>query len=276
MAAVRGIAAPTKKRANLDKDGCGDDVVERLSVVVPFRARPEHLALFVPHMRSYFARDKGDRHIPYSVLIVEQSPGLPFNRGALKNVGFQLGQNASEYTCFHDIDYLPIWSDYSWTSQPTPLVWYGAEERPVSSKGGVIRHDMDHFYGGALLVPNDTFRSINGYGIDYWGWGYEDLDLIRRFEARGIAVGRRKGTYHPLNHDNEGFRSNGAPSAAAETNLSLYRQRWESGSGPGPGLDQSVFEITDRRPISDAAPEREATWELVKVRLAHKPPGWTG
>jgi hypothetical protein len=64
---------------------------------VPYRAREAHFNRFVPHVRAYFARDKVDRAIPYRVLIVEQEPGLPFNRGALKNIGFKIGSFDSDY-----------------------------------------------------------------------------------------------------------------------------------------------------------------------------------
>jgi len=57
-------------------------VLARLTIVVPYRAREDHLNQFIPHLRAYSARDKCDRTIEYQVFIVEQTPGLPFNRGA--------------------------------------------------------------------------------------------------------------------------------------------------------------------------------------------------
>jgi hypothetical protein len=44
------------------------------------------------------------------VLIVEQSSELPFNRGALLNIGFELCSGETDYVCFHDLEYLPIWA----------------------------------------------------------------------------------------------------------------------------------------------------------------------
>jgi|SRR5579862_477383 len=78
--------------------------MKRLSVVVPYRAREAHLRFFVTELRNYFNRDKLDREIPYQVLIVEQNSELPFNRGALCNIGFALSRDDSDYTCFHDVD----------------------------------------------------------------------------------------------------------------------------------------------------------------------------
>jgi N-terminal region of glycosyl transferase group 7 len=67
----------------------------------------EHLRYFVPALRAYFARDKLDRDIPYRALTIEQEPGLPFNHGALNNIGSLIGRGGCDYTCFHDVDYLP-------------------------------------------------------------------------------------------------------------------------------------------------------------------------
>jgi N-terminal region of glycosyl transferase group 7 len=102
-------------------------VTRRLHIVVPYRDRETHLRAFLPHMRSYFSWDESGWDIPYWVTIVEQEEGLPFNRGAIKNIGFLLAQD-SDYTCFHDIDYLPVSADYSWAESPTGIVWFGAEE----------------------------------------------------------------------------------------------------------------------------------------------------
>jgi hypothetical protein len=73
--------------------------VKRLNVVVPYRERQAHLKAFVPLLRAYFARDKIDHVIPYRVFIVEQENGLPFNRGAINNIGFVLGREESDYRC---------------------------------------------------------------------------------------------------------------------------------------------------------------------------------
>ena len=150
------------------------------------RDRPAHLARFTEHVAAYFERDKADRHIPYRVLIVEQLDALPFNLGALRNIGFTLGAAASAYTCFHDLDYLPIWADYTWCEAATPLVWYGAESRPVAPGRSPNRvgHTLDSFWGGAVLMPNAAFAAIDGYSNGYWGWGW------RMWTSNGAAAPR--------------------------------------------------------------------------------------
>ncbi len=225
-------------------------------------------------MRAYFARDKLDKDIDYRVLIVEQEAGLPVNRGALKNAGFLLAEAQSDYCCFHDIDYLPIWADYSPVDRPTPIVWYGAEERPIAPgrTNLVAKHRLDHFFGGAVLVPNSVFRAVNGYSNDYWGWGFEDEDIKARLAAAGAAPGRRKGTFLPLVHDSEGLKLDATPSPIAQVNQQLMQERWAAGPPAAPdGLTTLTFEVIGRASLPDAMPERSAPWELIKVRLAGRP-----
>lgn len=249
--------------------------MKRLSIVVPYRAREAHLRQFIPHVQSYFSRDKIDRDIPYRVLIVEQEQGLPFNRGAIKNVGFVLGSQQSDYTCFHDVDYLPIWADYTWVDTPTPIVWYGAESRPLfpGRSERATLHDLNLFFGGAILIPNASFSAVNGYANSYFGWGFEDEDLRLRFTRANIALGRRKGSFLPLDHDNEGFRLNGAQSPIAAVNEDICKQKWSGEpTGPEDGLSNLAFEVLNRQDIPNSPQsERAAPWEKVVVRLKMAP-----
>ena len=231
----------------------------------------------MPALRAYFSRDKIDCEIPYRVFIVEQENGLPFNRGALKNIGFLLGRDDSDYTCFHDIDYLPIWADYSWSDIPVSIVWYGAESRPVAPGrlATTVRHNLEHFYGGAVLVPNPSFGQVNGYANCYWGWGMEDEDLRKRFNASGIEMRHRKGTFRALDHDNEGFTADASPSAINNVNTLIFRERWSNQANARiheDGLQSVDFQILSRADIPQGPlVERPARWEKVTVRLRMLP-----
>lgn len=246
----------------------------KLGIIVPYREREQHMAQFIPHVSAYFARDKIDRNISYRVLFVEQSKQYPFNRGILKNIGFQLLEDETDYVCFHDIDYLPIWSDYSPVAGPTAIVWYGAESRPVAPGRSQARvtHNLDDFYGGAVMVNNDDFRHVNGYANDYWGWGLEDLDLKSRFDAAGIPWQRRKGTYLALDHDNEGFELTGQPKRIFKVNREIFASRYlRKTAEPGPGLESLRYNLITRSDISPPPPEGNAKWEIAQVRLLSKP-----
>lgn len=256
----------------------------RLTIIVPYRDRADQLQLLVGGLASYFEQDKVDRDIPYRVLIIEQEPGLPFNRGATKNIGFILARDDCDYVCFHDVDHLPIWADYSYSDKPTPILWHGAIKRPVSMTRSsvllVLSNEKNELFGGALLCPVQKFAEVNGHANQYWGWGMEDIDLRLRFEAAGIAWERRKGTFQPLFHDSEGHHLDGTLNAVAKANQFIFARRWPRGVVPpvaiaetnDDGLSSCRFQVLKRHPIPNpSAPERGAIFERITVRLDMRP-----
>jgi hypothetical protein len=245
-----------------------------LAIIVPYRDRAQHLATFANHVSTYFARDTVAQTIDYRVVIAEQEHGLPFNKGTLVNAAFSLIEPETDYMCVHDVDYLPIWADYRKSDVPMPIVWFGAEARPVApgrSAAG-IKHDLPNFFGGAVLVPNAQFRQVDGMANDYWGWGIEDADLRRRFLATGITPGRRRGTFTALDHESNGYFPDGSPKPIGVLNERMFDARWAPGAArPANGLSTFRAEILHRRPAHGINPERKATWEHVLIRLLEKP-----
>jgi hypothetical protein len=256
--------------------------MRHLTIVVPYRAREAHFKQFVPHLKAFFTRDKIHREIPYRVLIVEQEQGLPINLGALRNIGFALAREESEnadfeagYTCFHDIDYLPLSADYRWTDVPAPIAWYGAESRPVAPgvSGWRVASSAEGFFGAVMLTPNDMFSRVNGYSNIYWGWGRQDVDLKTRFIAAGITPGRRRGTFLPLDHDSDGFTPDGKPAPISIVNYCIYDEKWAAGGRTADdGLSSLRFDVLDRREIEITIhTERPASWEIVTMRICMQP-----
>lgn len=74
---------------------------QRLAVLVPYRDRPRQLAEMLEITARCLARGGADA----SMFVLEQAPGLHFNRGALLNAGALLLAGSS-YDCFvlHDVD----------------------------------------------------------------------------------------------------------------------------------------------------------------------------
>lgn len=237
---------------------------KHLKIVVPYRQREEHLRHLLPHIRDYM----DDSEISYHIVIAEQEDGLPFNRGAMKNVGFLLG-GTSDYTCFHDVDYLPLNADYSWTDDPACLVLIGAEGKPIKNRGESrrIRLDKVSFFGGAVLMPDTLFRQIDGYSNDYWGWGFEDTDIAKRFEAAGISCIRRPGVFCPLTHDSHGYEVDGDMNETAALNRALYLRKWRNGEPEkADGLSTLSYEIISREVLA-ASINESGMCERIKVRL---------
>lgn len=188
---------------------------KRLAIVVPYRDREEHLGPFLTRIVNYFQRDKLDRHIRVSIHVVEQAGDAPFNTGALRNCGFKLARECSDYTCFHDVDYLPIWADYSWTPMPARLIWHGLR----------MAENYDRFFGAVVLFGNGTFERVNGYPNSYWGWGCEDAELALRCTSLFGDFIRRDGTYLPLQHRHRGFATPGQLTPEARRTHEHYERR---------------------------------------------------
>lgn len=235
---------------------------KHLKIVVPYRDRQAHLEQFLPHLREYL----DDHGLTWRLVIAEQEGGLPFNRGAIKNAGFLLG-GASDYTCFHDVDYLPLNADYGWSDEPACLPLVGAEGRPVRISNIIRRLHLGgiDFFGGAVLMPDALFRRVDGYSNDYWGWGFEDSDIVRRFAAAGIACIRRPGVFCPLAHESEGYRADGSMNETAGFNRALYGRKWQGGRPQAAdGLSTLSYELLARETLA----EGDGRCEKILVRLS--------
>ena len=128
-------------------------MIDKLAIIVPYRDRQDHLAVFVPPMHQ-FLKDKG---IDYTIFIIEQSDDRPFNYGKLCNAAIKEIPEEYTYFAFHDIDMLPINDecDYTWPDTPTHLAT------------NVEAHDYKlpypQYFGGVVLINREDFEDVNGY-----------------------------------------------------------------------------------------------------------------
>ena len=85
------MQAPPKWVAAPARQARPDGRYKKLLIVVPYRNREAHLAELLPALSTYFLRNDDPRLLPPPMIcIVEQNDDLPFNRGALCNIGFTL------------------------------------------------------------------------------------------------------------------------------------------------------------------------------------------
>ena len=151
----------------------------KLAIIVPYRDREEHLAQFVPHMEKFLSQ----QDIDFKLFIIEQGDENAFNRGWLLNVGYTIAKEQGfDYFCFHDIDMLPEDNtcDYSWVDKPTHL----------ASRLSKFNYKLIYpeYFSGVTLFNKEHFEWINGYSNKYWGWGFEDDDLLLRLTEQGIGT----------------------------------------------------------------------------------------
>lgn len=163
--------------------------MERLSVVVPYRDRQEHLNQFIPHMEKLLKEDE----IDFKIFIIEQADDKLFNRAKLLNVGFNESKDF-DYFAFHDVDMLPLDSDYSYPEGPTHIA-----TQVEQFNWGL---PYDGYFGGVTLFDKQSFIDINGYSNEYWGWGAEDDDVLHRCMVKEIETFRKdECKYRSLQHD---------------------------------------------------------------------------
>ena len=145
--------------------------VEKLGVIVPYRDRYEHLLKFKMLIQAKLHEAK----IPYELIVVEQDDSQSFNRGKLLNIGFQEAERLGcDYVVFHDVDMVPKKVDYSYADYPIHLA---TSDIP-----------FEEYFGGITMFPMEDFKKINGFSNRYWGWGFEDDDLLHRCKIKGIKL----------------------------------------------------------------------------------------
>ena len=155
----------------------------KLGVIVPYRDRYDHLIIFKKRIGHYLKKMK----IDYELIIVEQDNAKNFNRGKLLNIGFLYAKELGcDYVVFHDVDMVPVDVDYSYNDYPIHLI-----SKFTCDHKKFDRIIFDEYFGGVTLFPIADFESINGYSNEYWGWGFEDDDLLYRCKINGIKLNEK-------------------------------------------------------------------------------------
>ena len=191
---------------------------KKLSLIVPYRNREEHLKQFLPYMKDYLEK----QNIAYEIIIVEQKDNRPFNRAKLMNIGTLCSAKETHYFSFHDVDLLPINIDYRYSNHTQKLFNY-------IKKDGKEKKFGESTFGGATLVPKEIFYAINGFANNYWQWGKEDDDFLMRHLLKGfIPLFDTNGYFESLPHqqallsDIEGKESR--DSKILKENKKLYKK----------------------------------------------------
>lgn len=158
---------------------------KKLGVIVPYRNRKEHLRIFKRRLSAYLKNNE----IPYEIIVVNQDDARLFNRGMLLNIGFvHAKQLKCDYVAFHDVDMLPIDVDYSYSEYPIHLATNFIDRKTKLP----TREIFDEYFGGVTIFPTDIFEKINGYSNKYWGWGFEDTDLLNRCKIHNVPLDNLK------------------------------------------------------------------------------------
>jgi len=151
-------------------------VIPKRIIIVPYRNRSEHKMEFLKRMKEYF-KNQTDIEIYFA----HQVDNRPFNRGAMKNIGFLAMKNkySQDYKnitfIFHDVDTFPRYND---------IIPYDTTEGTVSHYYGVY-----FALGGIVAIKGVDFEKIKGFP-NFWGWGMEDNILQDRCIKNNIKIDR--------------------------------------------------------------------------------------
>ena len=233
----------------------------RLTIIVPYRDRAEHLQVLLEAFEGYFLRADVRVHDPLPrICIVEQAGSGPFNRGKLCNVGFDLNRGLLDYACFHDVDFVPTDVDYSFPRLPAR----------VCSEGSRHREDLRFAFGGVVAFSVGDFERVNGYSNAYAGWGYEDSDLLLRVVRTGMQLESRPGQFRSLPHvpSERDLQGRVRPETKANQQRFLRRLTGAEAFWRYDGLGALRYVVEQRSQLAPAASDQlEVNHYLVRIEL---------
>tara|TARA_Y100000592_G_scaffold84132_1_gene134684 strand:- start:28 stop:1488 length:1461 start_codon:yes stop_codon:yes gene_type:complete len=162
--------------------------MSRLAVILPYDEN--HIENFTNHFKQMV----DETEFYYKLCFLKQKSNRPLNKGKLFNIGFSLLKNQFDYFCFHDIDLIPVSNecDYSHSDKPTSLIRglmpmeFGDHEEIEDYDNFDVPYDQ-HF-GGCILMDKKHYELVNGHSNDYWGLGYQDIDLLARMITKEIPL----------------------------------------------------------------------------------------
>jgi len=146
--------------------------------IVPYRDREPHRVFFSTYIYKVMEDVPPEDWIFY---FIHQNDKRPFNRGAMKNIGFLALKSAypDDYKniifIFNDIDTLP----------------YDKNVLNYHTDYGIVKHFYGfHFaLGGIFSIRGVDFERINGFP-NYWAWGGEDNLIHQRAKQFGLTIDR--------------------------------------------------------------------------------------
>lgn len=154
------------------------EVIPDKIFIIPYRNREAQKLHFQIYMKYILEDEKEDS---YKIFFVHQKDKRPFNRGAMKNIGFLVVKDIFPLhyknitLVFNDIDTIP----------------YKKNLFDYNTKPGVVKHFYGFIFalGGIVSITGGDFEKILGF-CNSWGWGLEDNVLNKRVLNSNLNIDR--------------------------------------------------------------------------------------
>jgi hypothetical protein len=152
--------------------------IPKFIFIIPYRDRVEHKEFFTVYMKHVL------EDIPktdYEMYFVEQKNTLPFNRGAMKNIGFL----ALKYKYPND------YKNITFVFNDVDTVPYSKNIIDYETTPGIVKHYYGFKFalGGIFSIRGEDFERTNGFP-NFWSWGGEDNYMQKRVEYSGLYIDR--------------------------------------------------------------------------------------
>jgi hypothetical protein len=154
-----------------------DNKIPTRVFIVPYRSRETQKDFFLDKMKVILE----DIKEPYEIYFAHQCDNRPFNRGAMKNLGFIAIRDKypNDYKnitfIFNDVDTFPCEKgliDYTTTK-------------------GIVKHYYGTTFalGGIFSIKGEDFELTKGFP-NFWGWGIEDNLMNDRCIKNELIIDR--------------------------------------------------------------------------------------
>ena len=202
----------------------------KLVFIIPFRDESEshfrlkHLYLMLHYTIPYLIKQGAQ----FTMVVINQASGKPFNKAKLLNIGFTYVNELSniDADCFvlHDVDLIPESVDF---------VYYCDEETPLHLSAWRQNQNYKPSYatimGGVATFTREQFYAVNGYSNEYWGWGAEDDDISNRvrsyYNLTKVPRPSNKTNYHIYQIEHERDENNQKNPNRVGV-LKKWKERW--------------------------------------------------
>ncbi len=147
-------------------------MIPKIVFIVPYRDREEHLKIFSEHMAKQMENS-------WKIYYIHQKDNKPFNRGAIKNIGFLIVKD------LYPDDYKNITLVFNDIDSMAP------EKLNFFTEKGKIKHfyGFKNTLGGIVSINAEDFEKLNGFP-NLWTWGLEDNALQHRAIQHNMKIDR--------------------------------------------------------------------------------------